>query len=142
MSRIAWAWTIFIQMKVVVPKLVRRVLRIEGKATATKTTVALRAEREVAVKKIIVSRIVLSKSILMKVLFVPKEKREAIEEKVYVVPIAEAIELNVAKEISLGKCATAALRTNILTELVIAQMIVGRDITERDLVAIDVQKDI
>ena len=108
MSRIAWI--IVIQVKLVVPNSVRR----------TKATVALRAGREVAVKKIMVSRIIQTKAILMKVIFVPKEKREAIEVKVVVVLIAEAIELNVTKEISLGKCATAALRTNILTELVTA----------------------
>lgn len=93
MSRIAG--TIVIQVKVVfVPNSVRRVSRVERKATAMKATVA------------------------------------------------EAIELNVTKEISLGECATVALRTNIQTELVTAQMIVGRDSSERDLVAIDVQKDI
>lgn len=93
MSRIAGI--IVIQVKVVfVPNSVRRVSRVERKATAMKATVA------------------------------------------------EAIELNVTKEISLGECATVALRTNILTELVTAQMIVGRDSSERDLVAIDVQKDI
>jgi hypothetical protein len=92
-SRIAG--TIVIQVKVVfVPNSVRRVSRVERKATAMKATVA------------------------------------------------EAIELNVTKEISLGECATVALRTNIQTELVTAQMIVGRDSSERDLVAIDVQKDI
>ena len=93
MSRIAGI--IVIQVKVVfVPNSVRRVSRVERKATAMKATVA------------------------------------------------EAIELNVTKEISLGECATVALRTNILIELVTAQMIVGRDSSERDLVAIDVQKDI
>ena len=93
MSQIAGI--IVIQVKVeFVPNSVRRVSRVERKATAMKATVA------------------------------------------------EAIELNVTKEISLGKCATVALRTNILTELVTAQMIVGRDSSERDLVAIDVQKDI
>lgn len=93
MSRIAGI--IVIQVKVVfVPNSVRRVSRVERKATAMKATVA------------------------------------------------EAIELNVTKEISLGECATVALRTNIQTELVTAQMIVGRDSSERDLVAIDVQKDI
>jgi hypothetical protein len=92
-SRIAGI--IVIQVKVVfVPNSVRRVSRVERKATAMKATVA------------------------------------------------EAIELNVTKEISLGECATVALRTNILIELVTAQMIVGRDSSERDLVAIDVQKDI
>jgi hypothetical protein len=92
-SRIAGI--IVIQVKVVfVPNSVRRVSRVERKATAMKATVA------------------------------------------------EAIELNVTKEISLGECATVALRTNIQTELVTAQMIVGRDSSERDLVAIDVQKDI
>ncbi|KAL3776265.1 hypothetical protein ACHAW5_003858 [Stephanodiscus triporus] len=136
------AGIIFIEMKVVVLKAVRRVLRVKQKATATRAALVLKAEREVAVKILMISLIKRTKSILMNVFIVLKAKREAIKVRVTVVPIAEAIELNVAKEISPGKSATAALRTNILTDMVTAQTIFGRDRVERCLVAIDVLKDI
>lgn len=132
------AGIIFIEMKVVVLKVVRRVLRVKQKATATRAALVLKAEREVAVKRLMISLIKRTKSILMKVFIVLKAKREAIEVRVTVVPIAEAIELNVAKEISQGKSSTAVLQTNILTEMVTARTIFGRDRLERCLVAIDV----
>lgn len=127
------------------------VVKVEIKAIETieiKATTALMAGKGVVSRTRIVSRIAGIKVIQVKVVVVPNSVRRVsrIERKAtamkVVVPIAEAIELNVTKEISLRECATAVLRTNILTELVTAQMIVGRDSSERDLVAIDVQKDI
>ena len=127
------------------------VVKVEIKAIETieiKATTALMAGKGVVSRTRIVSRIAGIKVIQVKVVVVPNSVRRVsrIERKAtamkVVVPIAEAIELNVTKEISLRECATAVLRTNILTELVTAQMIVGRDSLERDLVAIDIQKDI
>ncbi len=127
------------------------VVKVEIKAIETieiKATTALMEGKGDVSRTRIVSRIAGIIVIQVKVVVVPNSVRRVsrIERKAtamkVVVPIAEAIELNVTKEISLGECATAVLRMNILTELVTAQMIVGRDSLERDLVAIDIQKDI
>jgi hypothetical protein len=130
---------------------VSAVVKVEIKAIETieiKATTALMEGKGDVSRTRIVSRIAGIIVIQVKVVVVPNSVRRVsrIERKAtamkVVVPIAEAIELNVTKEISLGECATAVLRMNILTELVTAQMIVGRDSLERDLVAIDIQKDI